>query len=133
MDQRTTPTQAALNWSIPTVRRTGGQRAGGFIGADVVLPQIEGQAPVAGVRVGLHAMERIPVRDGSPLHRPGGIAVGQVTSGLLSPSTDRPIAMGYVPPDCAAHGTRLDALVRGKPVPMEVIPLPFIGTRYRKS
>ena len=68
-----------------------------------------------------------------PLHRPGGIAVGQVTSGLLSPSTDRPIAMGYVPPDCAAHGTRLDALVRGKPVPMEVIPLPFIGTRYRKS
>ena len=133
MDQRTTPTQAALNWSIPKVRRTGGQRAGGFIGADVVLPQIEGQAPVAGVRVGLHAMERIPVRDGSPLHHPGGIAVGQVTSGLLSPSTDRPIAMGYVPPDCAAHGTRLDALVRGKPVPMEVIPLPFIGTRYRKS
>ena len=33
----------------------------------------------------------------------------------------------------AAHGTRLDAMVRGKPVPMEVIPLPFIGTRYRKS
>ncbi|MBP7646559.1 MAG: glycine cleavage system aminomethyltransferase GcvT, partial [Comamonas sp.] len=39
MDATTTPAQAALNWSIPKVRRTGGQRAAGFIGADVVLPQ----------------------------------------------------------------------------------------------
>lgn len=133
MDATTTPTQAALNWSIPKVRRTGGQRAGGFIGADVVLPQIEGGAPVESVRVGLHAMERVPVRDGTPLHLPDGAAIGYVTSGSLAPSLDRPIAMGYVPPACAHAGTRIDALVRGKPVSMEVVPLPFVGTRYRKN
>ena len=132
MDATTTPTQAALNWSIPKVRRTGGQRAAGFIGADVVLPQIEGSAPVDTVRVGLHAMERVPVRDGTPLHIPDGAAIGYVTSGSLAPTLDRPIAMGYVPPAHAQIGTRIDALVRGKPVAMEVVPLPFVGTRYRK-
>lgn len=133
MDATTTPTQAALNWSIPKVRRTGGQRAAGFIGADVVLPQIEGSAPVDTVRVGLHAMERVPVRDGTPLHIPDGAAIGYVTSGSLAPTLDRPIAMGYVPPTHAQIGTRIDALVRGKPVAMEVVPLPFVGTRYRKN
>ncbi|MBD9402638.1 glycine cleavage system aminomethyltransferase GcvT [Comamonas sp. CMM02] len=133
MDATTTPTQATLNWSIPKVRRTGGQRAAGFIGADVVLPQIEGSAPVDTVRVGLHAMERVPVRDGTPLHIPDGAAIGYVTSGSLAPTLDRPIAMGYVPPAHAQIGTRIDALVRGKPVAMEVVPLPFVGTRYRKN
>lgn len=133
MDSTTTPSQAGLNWSIPKVRRSGGQRAGGFTGADVVLAQIEGHTPVDSVRVGLQALEPVPVRDGTVLHIPGGDALGVVTSGSLAPSLDRPIAMGYVPPPYAAHCTRIDAMVRGKPVPMEVVPLPFIGTRYRKS
>lgn len=133
MDASTTPTQAGLNWSIPKVRRSGGARAGGFIGAEVVLPQIAGERPVERVRVGLHAMERVPVRDGTPLHLPGSAAVGVVTSGSLSPTLERPIAMGYLPPACAPAGTRIDAMVRGKPVAMEVVPLPFIGPRYRKN
>lgn len=133
MDATTTPTEAALDWSIPKVRRTGGARAGGFVGADVVLPQIEGTVPVTRLRVGLHAMEHIPVREGTALHLPAGPAIGLVTSGSLSPSLERPIAMGYVPPSYAAYGTRIDAMVRGKPVAMEVVPLPFLGTRYRKN
>lgn len=133
MDTTTTPTQAGLNWSIPKVRRTGGQRAGGFVGAQVVLPQIDGHAPVDSVRVGLHAMERVPVRDGTPLHLPNGSAIGVVTSGSLAPTLERPIAMGYVPPAYAQPGNRIDAMVRGKPVAMEVVPLPFVGTRYRKN
>lgn len=133
MDSTTTPSQAGLNWSIPKVRRSGGQRAGGFTGADVVLAQIEGRAPVDSVRVGLHALEPVPVRDGTVLHIPGGEAMGVVTSGSLAPSLERPIAMGYVPPEYATHCTRIDAMVRGKAVPMEVVPLPFIGTRYRKN
>ena len=133
MDSTTTPAQAGLGWSIPKVRRSGGQRAGGFPGADIVLAQLEGRAPIDSVRVGLHALENVPVRDGTVLHIPGGDAIGVVTSGSLAPSLERPIAMGYVPPEHAAHCTRIDAMVRGKPVSMEVVPLPFIGTRYRKN
>lgn len=133
MSAMTTPSEAGLAWSIPKVRRNGGQRAGGFIGAETVLSQLDGALPVQRQRIGLHGLERVPVRDGTPLHIPQGEQVGVVTSGLLSPTLDRAIAMGYVPTAFSAYGTRLDAMVRGKPVPMEVVPLPFIATRYRKS
>jgi aminomethyltransferase len=59
--------------------------------------------------------------------------VGEVTSGLLGPTADKPVAMGYVPPQLAAVGTRLNALVRGKPVPMEVSPMPFVPNRYYRG
>lgn len=133
MSAATTPSQAGLQWSIPKVRRTGGQREGGFPGADIVLAQLEDGAPLSVVRVGLHAMERVPVRDGAALHLPDGTAIGAVTSGSLSPTLDRPIAMAYVPPQYAEYATRINAMVRGKPVAMEVVPLPFVGNRYRKS
>ena len=33
-------------------------------------------------------------------------------------------------PAFAALGTRINAIVRGKPVPMEVVAMPFVPTRY---
>jgi aminomethyltransferase len=59
--------------------------------------------------------------------------VGEVTSGLLSPMLDVPIAMGYVDAAHAAVGTRLNAMVRGKAVPMEVSALPFVPNRYYRG
>ena len=41
IDQTTNPVEAALEWSIQKSRRTGGARAGGFPGADIILPQLE--------------------------------------------------------------------------------------------
>jgi aminomethyltransferase len=41
--------------------------------------------------------------------------------------------MGYVAPPEAAPGTRVNALVRGKPVPMEVSPMPFVPNRYYRG
>ncbi len=108
-------------------------REGGFIGADVVLPQLAGDIPLDKIRVGLHAMERVPVRDSTALHIPDGEAIGVVTSGSMAPSLDRPVAMGYLPPAYTAFGTRIHAMVRGKPVTMEVVPLPFVAPRYRKG
>ena len=37
------------------------------------------------------------------------------------------------PPHLASPGTRLDAIVRGKPVPMEVARMPFVPTRYYRG
>ncbi len=36
-----------------------------------------------------------------------------------------PVAMGYVARAHAADGTALELLVRGKPLPARVVPLPF--------
>jgi len=131
IDTTTTPVQAGLNWAIQKVRRTGGARAGGFPGATKILAQLQGGAAApATKRVGLVALERIPVRDHSELQNASGQHIGEVTSGLLGPSIDKPVAMGYVSMECAALGTRINAIVRGKPVPMEVSAMPFVPNRY---
>jgi aminomethyltransferase len=133
IDTSTTPVEAALNWAIQKVRRTGGERAGGFPGADKVLAQLQDPAQVQRKRVGLVALERIPVREHTELQDASGQRVGEVTSGLLGPSIDRPVAMGYVQSQHAAIGNRLTAVVRGKPVAMEVTALPFLPNRYHRG
>ena len=133
IDATTTPVEASLNWAIQKVRRTGGARAGGFPGAEKILAQLDNPATLTRKRVGLIALERIPVRDHTALHSPDGTPIGEVTSGLLGPSINQPVAIGYVAPAFAAIGTRLNALVRGKPVAMQVAAMPFVPTRYHRG
>ncbi|WP_275403463.1 glycine cleavage system aminomethyltransferase GcvT [Ramlibacter algicola] len=133
IDTTTTPVEAALNWAMQKVRRTGGARAGGFPGADKVLAQLDGTQPVARKRVGLIALERVPVREHTELQDADGRKVGEVTSGLLGPTIDKPVAMAYVDVAHAAPGTRLNAIVRGKAVPMEIAPMPFVPQRYHRG
>jgi aminomethyltransferase len=139
IDTSTTPVEAGLNWAIQKVRRTGGERAGGFPGADQVLPFMQDAAgnpaaqKVSRKRVALIGKERVPVREHIELQDAQGQRIGETTSGLLGPSIDRPIAMGYVMPAHAAVGTPVFALVRGKQVPMEVAATPFVPTRYHRG
>ncbi|MDB5942292.1 MAG: gcvT [Ramlibacter sp.] len=133
IDTTTTPVEAALNWAIQKVRRSGGHRAGGFPGADTVLAQLQDASTLRRKRVGLVALERVPVREHTQLQDAQGRPVGEVTSGLLAPTIDRPIAMGYVAAESALPGTRLHAIVRGKPVPMEVTGMPFVPNRYHRG
>ncbi len=130
IDTTTTPVEAALNWAIQKVRRSGGERAGGFSGAAKVLAQLDGNAPATRKRVGLIARERVPVREHVELQNTAGERIGEVTSGLIGPTINQPIAMGYVESGYAALGTQVQALVRGKAVPMEVAALPFVPNRY---
>ena len=130
IDTTTTPVEANLNWAMQKVRRTGGARAGGFPGAAKVLAQLDGTQPAQRLRVGLIGLERVPVREHVELHNDAGQKVGEVTSGLLAPSAEKPIALAYVQTQYAQVGTRLNAMVRGKAVPMEVSALPFVPNRY---
>jgi len=131
IDNSTTPVEAQLNWAMQKVRRAGGARAGGFPGDAKIMAQLAGDAgALTRKRVGLVALERVPVRDHTELHDFAGNRVGEVTSGLLGPSIDKPVAMGYVTAQFAVSGTRVNAIVRGKPVPMEVAPMPFVPHRY---
>ena len=134
IDTTTTPVEAGLNWAMQKVRRAGGARAGGFPGAMKILDQLAIKTPAtARKRVGLIALERIPVRDHTELQDREGNKIGEVTSGLLGPTIDKPVAMGYVAPEFAALGVKINAIVRGKPVPMEVVTMPFVPTRYYRG
>ncbi|APW46042.1 glycine cleavage system aminomethyltransferase GcvT [Rhodoferax antarcticus] len=141
LDATTTPVEAGLAWAIQKVRRTGGARAGGFPGATKILATCADATGAIGQdsgfcqkvlrkRVGLIALERIPVREHTELQDQSGARIGDVTSGLLGPTIDQPIAMGYVPTQLSAVGTVVNAIVRGKPVRMEVVAMPFVPTNY---
>jgi aminomethyltransferase len=133
IDAHTTPIEAGLNWAIPKIRRSNGERAGGFPGAEHVLAQLDGHQALPRRRVGLLAVERVPVREHTVLQSMDGQPVGEVTSGLLGPSIDQPIAMAYVDPAHAQAGQRLNAMVRGKAVPMQVAAMPFVPNRYHRG
>ena len=136
IDASTTPVEAGLTWALQKARRTGGEREGGFPGAARILAQLAESGPgksgqlLPRKRVGLFALERIPVREHTELQNLAGQRVGEVTSGLLGPTVDRPVAMAYVKPENSALGTVLNAMVRGKTVPMQVTAMPFIPNRY---
>jgi aminomethyltransferase len=139
IDTTTNPVEASLNWAMQKVRRAGGAREGGFPGATKILAALaystgataeNGSQKGTRKRIGLIALERIPVRDHTELQDGAGNKIGEVTSGLLGPTIDKPVAMGYVDATWAAIGTKVVAIVRGKPVPMEVSAMPFVPTRY---
>lgn len=133
IDTTTTPVAAALEWAIQKVRRTGGARAGGFPGAEVILPEFECGAPRR--RVGLAPEGRAPIRAGAELFADEATTepIGRVTSGGFSPTLEGPIAMGYVAAGLSESGTRLFGELRGKRLPVAVATLPFINPRYKRS
>lgn len=133
IDTTTTPVEGALNWAIQKVRRSGGAREAGFPGAAIVLEQLQNPQQLTRKRVGLLAQERIPVREPAVLENMDGQHIGHITSGLLSPTLNQPIAIAYVAPDYAAVGTEIFAMVRGKPVPMKVAATPFVPTNYYRG
>jgi aminomethyltransferase len=138
IDTTTNPVEANLNWALQKVRRAGGAREGGFPGATKILAALAdstgaGAPKDTRKRIGLIALERIPVRDHTELQDGAGNKIGEVTSGLLGPTIDKPVAMGYVDAKWATIGTQVVAIVRGKPVLMEVSAMPFVPTRYYRG
>lgn len=131
IDTTTTPVEGSLSWALSKSRRADGKRPGGFPGADVILRQLaEG---VSRKRVGLAVKDRLPVREGAEIVDANGVVVGKVTSGGFGPTVNGPVAMGYVAAAYAAVGTPLQAIVRGKPVPVEVAKTPFVPQRYYRG
>jgi aminomethyltransferase len=128
MDADTTAVEASLGWAIAPSRRAGGAKEGGFPGAEVYL-----QESRAGARrrlVGLAGDDPVPVRHGSPIVC-GGAQVGVVTSGTVSPSTQRAIMLGYV--DTDSLGKDLSAVVRDAPRRVRIAALPFVPKRYKRG
>lgn len=130
IDTTTSPVEAGLQWAIQKVRRPGGERAGGYPGAQRISREFtEG---VRRKRVGLLGQERAPVREGVVLQDAQGTVIGRVTSGTLGPTVNQPVAMAWLDAAHAAAGTVVQAEVRGRRLPMTVVTLPFVPHRYRR-
>jgi len=131
IDATTTPVEGSLLWSLSKSRRRDGARPGGYPGAEVILEHIE--KGVTRQRVGFLPQGKMPVRDGAEVVDASGRMVGKITSGGFGPTLGGPAAMGYVETALAVVGTPLNALVRGKPVPIAVAKTPFVPQRYYRG
>ena len=132
LDTTTTPVEASLLWGISKNRRSDGERAGGFPGADIILKQIETK-DVNRKRVGLVGQSKAPVREGCKLFDAADNEIGVVTSGTAGPTAGKPVSMGYVRTELAVIGTEVFAEVRGKKLAMTIEKMPFVPQRYYRG
>ncbi len=128
----TTPVAAGLSFAIPKSRRTGGAKAGGFPGAATVLRQFA--EPPLRKLAGLVSYDPVPIRAHAVLLDGAGHTVGEVTSGTVSPTLNRPVMLAYVDRVTleSIGTTPLAAVVRDKRPAVHVTPLPFVPKRYKR-
>ena len=122
------PLEAGLRFAIAPSRRPGGARAGGFPGADTLDPQWQ-----SGPRrrlLAFSSQQPVPIRTHAAVLGAAG-AVGEVTSGTVSPSLGYPILMALIDASADSHG--LSAQVRGQLLALSPVSLPFVPKRYKRN
>jgi aminomethyltransferase len=115
LNEEINPLEAGLNFAVNLDNRT-------FPGSDV-LTAVKRDGAMR-VRIGLELTgKRVPREHFGILA--GETPIGEITSGTFSPTLQKPIAMGYVPPQYGKVGTELMIDVRGTKEPAKVVKLPF--------
>ncbi|HEY9666920.1 MAG TPA: glycine cleavage system aminomethyltransferase GcvT [Coleofasciculaceae cyanobacterium] len=124
INETTTPLEAGLSWVVHLDSK------GDFIGRSVLEQQ---KATGVDKRlVGLEMQGRYIARHGYPVKHEGQV-VGEVTSGTLSLTLGKAIALAYVPTQLSKTGQQLDIEIRGKSYPAVVVKKPFYRSPSRLS
>jgi aminomethyltransferase len=123
MDEQTNPFEVGLDWVVTL-------DGPDFIGREA-LATIH-KSGLKRTLVCLKTNERGIMRGHCDIFRQGE-RVGTITSGGYSPTLGTSIGMGFVPPELSTaqtgarpgEGTELTVDVRGKPLPVRIVPRPF--------
>ncbi len=116
INDQTSPIEAGLGW-ITKLKK------GSFNGSEQIAASKA--AGISRKLVGLEMEDRgIPRSGYKILHE--GEAVGEITSGSLSPVLNKGIGLGYVPTSLAKPGTELAVQIRNKACSVRVVKTPFI-------
>lgn len=113
--EETNPLSAGLMWTVKLDK-------GAFVGKEKLVEYVAAGAALT--VAGLTSASRAVPRQGYPIHHQGQ-DVGFVTSGTFSPVLNKPIGLGYLPPELAEPGTEVDVIIRERPERMVVTALPF--------
>jgi aminomethyltransferase len=123
IDVNTTPLEAGLSWLVHLKDKQD------FIGRSVLDNQK--QLGVSKRLVGLEMQGRHIARHGYPVKMDGEV-IGEVTSGTLSPTLGKAIALAYVPTELAKIGKSVMVEIRGKEYPATVVKRPFYRSPNRR-
>lgn len=122
IDGTTTPLEAGLGWVVKL-------DSDDFLGREALLKQKQ-----EGIKRKLVAFELkekgIPRQHCRILKN--GKEIGEVTSGMFSPSLEIGVGLGYVPIEFSKIGESLEIDIRGKKIPGEIVKPPFWKKGTRK-
>ncbi len=121
-NEETTVLEADLGWVVKLDK-------GEFIGRDVLARQKE--EGVAKKWVGFEMIDRGIPRHGYPVCKQGQ-PIGEVTSGVYSPTFSKAIGMTYLPIAEAAIGNQIEIEIRGKNLQAVVVPTPFYKIKRQR-
>lgn len=122
IDETTHPLEAGLGW-ITKLNK------GDFIGRDKILAAK--QAGLTRKLVGVEVEGSAFPRHGYHiLAKDSDKIIGAVTSGTVSPCTNKAIAMGYLPLELSEIGSQIRVDCRGKVFPARVVKTPFYQRPY---
>jgi aminomethyltransferase len=124
MDEETNPYEVGLDWVVTL------DDGADFIGR-AALKRIAA-AGVERMLVCVKAQDRGIMRAHCDIFRSGERA-GTITSGGYSPTLGVSIGMGFVPPELADEGIELTVDVRGRELPVRVVPRPFYRRPKKES
>ncbi len=112
-----TPLEAGLSWCCDLTKD--------FIGVETLREQKANGRPTALVAIEYKG-KGAPPRHGYEVQLTDGTPLGELCSGVLSPTLGKGIAMAYVPAAHGKIGTDVNIIVRGKAVPATIIKKPFL-------
>ena len=124
------PLRAGLGFAVKLDKGDVDTREGRFIGQEALL-KIKADG-VQNSLVGFEVEGRRSARQGMLLYQ-GGKHVGHVTSGCLSPTLDKVIAMGYVPAAMSAVGTEFELDLGKVKTTAKVVKMPFYNPVRTKT
>tara|TARA_X000000368_G_C23058404_1_gene725331 strand:+ start:12384 stop:13460 length:1077 start_codon:yes stop_codon:yes gene_type:complete len=116
INETTSPIEAGLSWITKFTKE--------FINHEELKTQKEKGATRK--LVGLELLDKGIARNGYPVVTSDGIHIGLVTSGTMSPTLSKAIAMAYVSRKFSDIGSDVFVQVRNKQIKARVVLLPFV-------
>ncbi|MDC3394759.1 glycine cleavage system aminomethyltransferase GcvT [Flavobacteriales bacterium] len=116
INDTTSPIEAGLGWITKFTKE--------FINHEQLKAQKEGGATRK--LVGIQLVDKGIARKDYPIVDSDGNEIGIVTSGTMSPTLNKAIAMAYVPKELSKVGSEVYIQVRKKQLKAEVVALPFV-------
>ena len=116
INESTSPIEAGLGWITKFTKK--------FINSENLKKQK--QEGVKRELVGLEIIDRGIARKDYPIVNSDRKEIGMVTSGTMSPTLKKAIAMGYVATEFSEIGTEVFVKVRNKHIKAKVVQIPFL-------
>ena len=125
LNEKTTPLEANLMWTIPKTRLNNKD----FVGADKILNDTNSNKKI---RIGLKSKSKLIPRSNFDVFNNQNKLIGRITSGSFSPSLKLPIAMAIVDSNFTELNSEIYFKVRSKMESANICNIPFISHKYKQ-